>query len=309
LRRSVFVVVVWLLAGCASAAATPTAAPTTAIPTAAPTATATPEPVEPILAPEAALPPAHVVAGWSLAEERRTYDPDTLYDFMNGAADLYFAYGFEMLAVGKYENDQGGQVRVEIYRTATDADAFGLFTYNSFGETIDLGVDGRWASGTGAAFWQRRTFVQVISRDQVEDAALQAFARAVGDALPVGGERPNVVAALPVEGQQPGSVRFFREQMALDNFLWLGTANVLGLGPDVEGALAEYVLDEQAASLLLVVFPDSKRAQDAQTGLEGAGTGNLVATAVQENALGAVLGQVDVESAISLLEKALGAIG
>jgi hypothetical protein len=97
--------------------------------------------------------------------------------------------------------------------------------------------------------------------------------------------------------------------MALDNFLWLGTANVLGLGPDVEGALAEYVLDEQAASLLLVVFPDSKRAQDAQTGLEGAGTGNLVATAVQENALGAVLGQVDVESAISLLEKALGAIG
>ena len=301
MRKWILVLAI-LLAGCAS---TLTAAPIT-------TAPATPTLAEPTVevlpAPDTALPPADVVAGWSLAEEHRTYDPDTLYDFMNGAADLYFTYGFELLAVGKYEHGEGGQIRVEIYRTATDADAFGLFTYNSFGETIDLGVDGRWESGAGVVFWQRRSLVQVIAREQVEDTTLQAFGRAVADALPAGGARPDVVAALPGDGQQQGSVRFFREQMAFENFLWLGTANVLGLGPDVEGALAEYELDGQAAKLLLVAFPDDERAREAQAGLESAETESLVATAVQGNTLGAVLGQVNVESATALLDGALGAM-
>ena len=301
--KRVFVVIALLLAGCASAATTPTEIP---IPT------ATLELIEPtpeaLPAPKAALPSASAVAGWAQSEESRTYDPDTLYDFMNGAADLYFTYGFESLAVGKYENGDGAQLRVEIYRTATDADAFGLFTYNSFGEAIDLGEEGRWTSGTGLAFWQRRTFVQVIARDQVDDTALQSFGKAVAAALPAGGDRPVVVGALPVEGLQPGSVRFFREQMALDNFLWLGTANVLGLGPDVEGTLAEYALDGQTASLLLVAFPDAKRAQDAQAGLEGAETEDLLVTAVQGITLGAVFGQADKESATLLLDRALVAM-
>jgi hypothetical protein len=276
------------------------------------TPTATPAPVQPtaeaLPAPEEALPVADLVTGWSQPEENRTYSPDTLYDFMNGAADLYFTYGFESLAVGKYEHGQGGRLRVEVYRTATDADAFGLFTYNSFGEAIDLGVDARWASGTGLAFWQRRTFVQIIARDQVDDAALRAFGEAVAAALPAGGERPVVVGALPGEGLQSGNVHFFREQMALENFLWLGAANVLGLGPDVEGTLADYALDGQTASLLLVAFPDAKRAQDALTGLEGAEVDDLVAAIVQGNAMGAVFGQVDGEVATSLLDQALGAV-
>jgi hypothetical protein len=303
LTKRVFVLIALLLVGCASAATTPTVMPTP---------TATPEPVEPtseaLPAPEAALPSVDAVVGWVQSEESRTYDPDTLYDFMNGAADLYFTYGFESLAVGKYENGDGAQLRVEIYRTATDADAFGLFTYNSFGEAIDLGEDGRWTSGTGLAFWQRRTFVQVIARDHVDDAALQSFGKAVAAALPAGGDRPGVADALPVEGLQPGSVHFFREQMALDNFLWLGTANVLGLGPDVEGTLAEYALDGQAASLLLVAFPDAKRAEDAQARLKGSETEDLLVTAVQGSTLGAVFGQADKESATWLLDRALVAM-
>jgi hypothetical protein len=254
------------------------------------------------------LPFAGAVAGWTQSEESRTYEPDTLYDFMNGAADLYFTYGFESLAVGKYENSDGAQLRVEIYRTATDADAFGLFTYNSFGEAIDLGEDGRWTRGTALAFWQRRTFVQVIARDGADDAALQSFGKAVAAALPAGGDRPVVVGALPTEELQPGSVRFFREQMALDNFLWLGPENVLGLGPDVEGTLAEYALDGQRASLLLVAFPDAKRAEDAQAGLQGTETEDLIVTAVQGSALGAVFGQADKEVATLLLDRALVAM-
>ena len=157
------------------------------------------------------------------------------------------------------------------------------------------------------AFWGHRTFVQVIA-PEADDGALRAFAEAAASALPPDGERPAVVVALPTTGLKPGSVRFFREQMALENFLWLGSDDVLGLGPDVEGALAEYELDGQTASLLLVAFPGTQRAQDAQAGLQGAGIDDLVATTVHGAILGAVFGQPTEESASALIDQAFDAL-
>ena len=267
-------------------------------------------PVTPALpSPEQALPAAGAVGGWTQAEAPRTYDRDTLYDFMNGAADLYFTYGFVSLAVGDYQGPDGGSLRVEIYRTATDADAYGLFAYNAFGEPLDLGVQGRWKSKSGLSFWQGRTNVQITARDAVDDAALQAFGQAVSALLPAGGTPPEIVAELPLADLEPGSVRFFREQMALDNYLWLGPENVLGLGPDVEGAVATYELATGRATLLLVTFPDAARARAARQGLADAGVEDLVVASVADRALGAVFGQVGAEHGAALLERALAAMG
>jgi len=267
-------------------------------------------PVAPALpSPEQALPAAGAVEDWAQAEAPRTYDRDTLYDFMNGAADLYFTYGFESLAVGDYQGPDGGSLRVEIYRTATDADAYGLFAYNAYGEPLDLGVQGRWMSKSGLSFWQGRTYVQINARDAVDDAALQAFGQAVSALLPTGGTPPEIVAALPEAALEPSSIRFFREQMALDNYLWLGPEDILGLGPDVEGAVATYELATGRATLLLVTFPDAARAREAREGLAGAGVEDLVVASVADRMLGAVFGQVEAEPAAALLDRALAAMG
>ena len=259
--------------------------------------------------PEQALPATGAVGGWTQAEAPRTYDRDTLYDFMNGAADLYFTYGFVSLAVGGYQGPDGGSLRVEIYRTATDADAYGLFAYNAYGEPLDLGVQGRWKSKSGLSFWQGRTYVQIAARHAVDDAALEAFGQAVSALLPTGGTPPEIVAALPGADLEPSSVRFFREQMALDNYLWLGPENVLGLGPDVEGAVATYELATGRATLLLVTFPDAARARAARQGLADVGVEDLVVASVADRALGAVFGQVEAEHAAALLDRALAATG
>lgn len=259
-------------------------------------------------APEQALPVAGIVQCWTQAESPRTYDRNTLYDFMNGAADLYFTYGFESLAVGDYQSPDAGWLRVEIYRTATDADAYGLFAYNAYGEPIDLGVQGRWVRESRLSFWQHRTYVQITARDAVDDAALQAFGKAISVALPASGTSPAIVRALPAQNLAPDSVRFFREQMALDNYLWLGPENVLGLGPDTEGALGTYTLDTGHATLLLVTFPNSERAEAARQGLAEEGVAELSVARVADRALGAVFGQVDAEAAVALLEGALAAV-
>ena len=257
--------------------------------------------------PAQALPAADVLQGWTQLEVPRTYDPDTLYDFMNGAADLYFTYGFESLAVGDYLGPDGGRLRVEIYRTATDADAYGLFAYNAYGEPIDLGVQGRWVSENRLSFWQSRTYTQITARDTVQDAALQAFGQAISAALPANGVSPAIVQALPLQDLRPDSVRFFREQMALDNYLWLGPDNVLGLGPDTEGALGTYALDAGQATLLLVSFPDAERAEAARHGLAEVELVDLVLARLDGGTLGAVFGDVDAAPADALLESALAA--
>jgi hypothetical protein len=259
-------------------------------------------------APEDALPADGAVSGWQAQSEPTTYSPDTLYDFMDGAADLYFTYGFESLAVGRYRSGDGTRLQVEVYRTASDADAYGLFTYNSYGEPVDLGVDGELESGYRLAFWQSRTFVQIAAREQVDDAALRAFAGAVSSALPEGGQRPSLVGALPAQGLQPRSARFFRQKMALDNVLWLGSEDVLGLDRDTEGVVARYARGGQDMDLLLVTFPSASQARQAHDALLGAGVEELAAAGVQDKTVGAVFCPACQDEAQALLDQALAAL-
>jgi hypothetical protein len=257
--------------------------------------------------PVEALPASDAVSGWTQTDPPRSYDRDTLYAFMNGAADLYLTYGFASLAVGEYKHAGGGTVRVEVYRTESDADAYGLFTLNAYGEPVDLGVEGRGEAGVGLAFWQRQTFVQLVTRGSIDPAALRDLGAAAAAALPPGGERPALVDALPEEGLEPGSQRFFREQMALEQHLWLGADNVLGLGPEVEGVVATYALNGERATLLVVSYPDAGRAEDARARLMGAEIGELAAVRVVERALGAVLGPVEAQDAEALIDRTLAA--
>jgi len=253
------------------------------------------------------VPAAGAVAGWQRDGQVKVYDRDTLYDFMDGAADLYFTYGFEQLAVAHYVHSAGGTLQVEVYRVATDADAYGLYTYNSHGQPVTIGVDGELDSGNRLAFWQGRTFVQVIARDQVEDDVLHAMGTAAASALPQGSRHPSLVDHLLKGGLQPGSARFFRQKMALDNLLWLGTQDVLGLGADVEGVIARYDLAGQPVDLLLIAYPDMSRAQHAQSGLQAAGVKNLIATELKGVTLGAVFGSPGTSGASDLLAQAMSA--
>jgi hypothetical protein len=254
------------------------------------------------------LPAADAVLGWRPAEKSTTYDRETLYAFMDGAADLFFTYGFQELAVGRYAQSGGDVIQIEVYRVDTDADAYGLYTYYAYGTPVDLGVDGRADDGRWLIFWQQRTFVQLTSRDGGQADALRALAKSVADALPKGGQRPALLAALPAEGLQPDSVRFFRAKMALDNFLWIGPDDVLGLTDGAEGIVAHYRTADEDLDLMLVSLPDDLRAQSAREGLEGAGIENLAATAIYEQTLVAVFGPSQSESVQNLIDESLSAL-
>ena len=84
--------------------------------------------------------------------------------------------------------------------------------------------------------------------------------------------------------------------------------NVLGLGPDTDGALARYLSDGGSAWLLLVQYPDAAQANAALRALGVGAAPNMVAAEVEGNLLGAVFGQVSEASAAHWLQLALSAL-
>ena len=84
------------------------------------------------------------VSGWKQVGEIQRFDPNTLYEYINGGADLYLAYDFEELKVAEYQNDKKAAVTVDVYRHRTPTHAFGIYSQERFpgANFIDVGVQG-----------------------------------------------------------------------------------------------------------------------------------------------------------------------
>jgi hypothetical protein len=251
------------------------------------------------------FPNADTVRNWT-PRDVEIFDRENIYDLVDGQADAFFVYGFEQVAVRNYENAEGAVLGVEVWQLATPADAYGLFTTNIVGEPVAVGNEGDADPGRRLAFWQDRYYVHVRARQELPDATLRAFAQVVSGALPVGGERPAVVDQLPSNGLVERSGIFFHEEISIQNEVWLGGENLLGLSPETDAVLARYDLNGTIVRLLLVQYPN---AEDAATGLAALESGQIdaVVTAdARDDLLGAVFGEADSATASGLLVEALG---
>lgn len=251
------------------------------------------------------LPETGAIPNWALAEESRVYNRDNLFDMVDGQADAFFVYGFEQVATQRYQNATGTVLEVALWQLATPADAYGLFTSGLAGQPVAIGNDGDMDPDSRIAFWQDRYYVQVYGRQQVAGADLRAFAQVVAAALPQGGERPALVNRLPQTHLIERGFVFFHEEISIQNEVWLGGENILGLSAQTNGLLARYDLDGTRVHLLLIQYPDAKAASSGLAALKAGQVDGLVAADGRDNLLGAVFGQVGPAEAHHLLVQAL----
>jgi len=255
--------------------------------------------------PTSVFPGAGAIPGWMPVNEVEVFDAENIYDLVDGQAEAFFAYGFEQVMVRGYENQEGTVLSVEIWQLASPSDAFGLFTASISGIPADVGNDGDADPGRRLAWWQDRYYVHVRARQEVPDGDLRGFAEVVSAALPSGGERPALMGRLPTDGLVERSALFFHEEISIQNEVWLGGENLLGLGPEVAGVLARYDVDDAVVRLLLVEYPSAELASAGLAALEGGQVSGLVVADVQDNLLGAVFGEMDEAAVNRLLAEAL----
>ena len=230
----------------------------------------------------AALSAGGELSDWRLDGETEVYDKDTLFDLVNGQADAFYAYNFRQVAVQRYQGDSDETLRVEIWELATPHDAYGLFTRNTAGSTPAVGVgnDTDEDPGHRLAFWQDRYFVEARSFQPLAEGRIAEVATAIAHALPQGGEPPALIAALPEEDRTDERAVFFRLEISIQDEIWLGGENILGLGSHTAGVLARYEIAGTPAHLLVVQYASDA---DAAAALERLYEYDTPALAAAEN--------------------------
>jgi hypothetical protein len=151
------------------------------------------------------------IAGWRLAAEIQRFEPKTLYEYIDGAADLYLACDFEELQVAEYGNPKKASIILEVYRHRTSRDAFGIYSQERLpdADVLPVGAQG-YIDKNILNFVVGRYYVKISSANTgAEDReVLQSFATKVEENL---GEReglPALLTVFPAEGKKGNSEKY-----------------------------------------------------------------------------------------------------
>lgn len=103
--------------------------------------------------------------GWTLVSPARAFSPDTLYEEIDGEAELYLPYDFRSLkvAVLSRPGNPAAEVRVALFRHGSARDAWGVYSLHRFpGQQVTaVGPSEAIVSDASVDFVRGETFVQV----------------------------------------------------------------------------------------------------------------------------------------------------
>jgi hypothetical protein len=265
-------------------------------------------PAQPVSAPvdlKTVFPADNRVAGWTISQQVETYNRENLYNLVDGQADSFFVYGFEETATQRYQNGSGVHMNAEVWRLATPADAFGLFTAGQAGVPAQIGNEGDADPGRRLAFWQDRYFVSLNADADVADATLVEFGQAIAGKIPTGGEQPSIMVRLPQSGLVERGYIFFHEEMSVQMEVWLGGENLLGLSQETNCVIGRYTVDGATARLMLIEYPSAGQATKGLKALRAGELSDLLVADSRGNLLVAVFGKIAAEPAQTLVQEAL----
>jgi len=150
-----------------------------------------------------ALLPAECASGWAMDGKVATYNPENLYKYIDGEAELYMPYGFRKAATVMYArpgSSDTGMV-VNIFEMGSLLDAYGIYSnyLTPALEQAKIGADG-FVDESQLMFYQDRYFVQIEASGSVTQGVplLRSCGEALSRNLPAGKQRPRELDFLKI---------------------------------------------------------------------------------------------------------------
>ena len=202
------------------------------------------------------------ISDWVREDPTVTYDRETIFDYINGAGEVYRSYAFSQVVVARYQRPGSDAFAVELFDMGNAEDAYGVFSYAR--EQEEMGIGGGFeARGSVLCFWQDRYYVCVAAEQRADDTGdlLLEIARGVSAQLPPSGVPPALVSMLPSEGLIPHSDRFFHLHQTLNYNYYLVRENVLGLSSDTDAIMARY--EPGSTYVVMIEYADGSVAAEA----------------------------------------------
>ena len=202
-----------------------------------------------------ALPAPTCIEDWPMDGKVTLFDKDTLFDHINGESELYFPYGFEVLAFARYANRNNPQAAfdADIYKMGSLLDAFGMYANYRRKDDVDVNVGAEGtASSSQLLFYQDRYFVRLQASGTTNPGpdVFLACARAISQKLPRNAGRPKELEAFIIPAIERKSIRYIAQSL-------------LGYDFFRKGIVADAILNDEHFQVFLVLENSMEAARKA----------------------------------------------
>jgi len=213
--------------------------------------------------------PKDIPEGWALIEGPLTYTKKTLFNHIDGQAELFLKYGFQKSVFAIYQNKENpnNQIELDLYDMGNVLHAFGVFSrFRTEGQGMDVGLDS-YLDDYSALFYKGKYFVMFYSTES-NPSTLKQFSMTVSSKIKDPSPPPREIGYFPKSGLKPGSIQYYPEGLLGHQFLkkgFIGTYINQDEGKDQVGGNSE----NRESHLFIAVFKDSKEALNALKIYEG----------------------------------------
>ncbi len=145
-----------------------------------------------------------VVDGWTISEKVEIFNPDNLFDRINGAAPLYIENNFREMTQLEYTRGDD-YISIQAYRHATPEDAFGMYASERSPDLKFFSIGGE-AQGddSGIFFFAGNIYVKMwSSASENVFATMESIAAGLANRIDPAAAYPPIIRALPKENMVP----------------------------------------------------------------------------------------------------------
>jgi hypothetical protein len=196
---------------------------------------------------------------WARPDSAQIIDSSNIFQYMNGAGELYLAYGFDHLEVYEYTSDQQDSVVVEMYFMNTADDAFGLLSLDWGGEPVAVRSQAPLQSNPTISFpvralyggglmriWADTIYARVMAYRETAEAKEAVLY--LGQMIAANRKMPpapELLKALPIAAGSNWKLRkdrigYFRSHLVLNSLYYLSHQNILNLDHSTQAVTAPY---------------------------------------------------------------------
>lgn len=182
---------------------------------------------------------------WKLSEPPRLFNPDNLYEHINGGAEAYLSFGFRELLVAYFEKGDSS-LTVEIYDMGNNYNSFGIYSAERSPENqfLQIGNHG-YTDGENLFFITGPYYIKILCSGCREEGQsfLLSIANSILEKVKDKGNLPNTLKYFPEKGLRKNSEKFFPN-------------NFLGIDFLKNGFIADYELEGERFNLFIIEEKD-----------------------------------------------------
>ena len=197
--------------------------------------------------------------GWALRDAPETFTKETLFEHIDGQAELFLQYGFEksILAIYRKENSSEDKIDVDIYDMGNPLHAFGVFSrFRQKESPAGIGLDS-YLSDQYAIFYKGRYFVVLQATDSVP-STLKRLAQGIESQISDNSAPPKEIGYFPKSGLKTGSIEYFPDGLLGHQFLKRGFKASYAENDETKTAS-----EDRDFRLFLSIFENSQEATNA----------------------------------------------